>query len=114
MKSKLKRLLLAAPVVFACMFSTAFADGLLYRTCLLTWTPPTENDDGSPVDELLGYYIYTGPAPDRLVLTYFMGAYNPSIAMRVPAVGARYFAVSAITVDGNESDLTEILSDSTE
>ena len=32
-------------------------------TALLSWTPPTENTDGSPLTDLAGYKIYYGASP---------------------------------------------------
>jgi hypothetical protein len=50
----MKRLLLA----FLALFATAATAGNL----TLTWTPPTENTDGSPYTDAAGYEIYYGPS----------------------------------------------------
>jgi hypothetical protein len=112
MKAKFGRLPLAALVSCACLWSPAFADDVSFRSYTLSWTPPTENHDGSPLTDLWGYYIYAGDSPDNLWLTYFMDSRSPSIDLRFLAAGTRYYAVTAVNVDGLESALSEVLSDS--
>jgi hypothetical protein len=114
MKAKLERLRLAATLLCACLFSQAFADEVTFRNYRLAWTPPTENEDGSPLTDLLGYCIYTGESPDNLWLTYFAGPQTASIDLSFVALGPRYFAVAAVNVDGFESSLSQVLSDSPE
>jgi hypothetical protein len=119
MKSKLARLRLAALFAVACTFSTAFA-AAQQKTLTVTWTPPTQNADGSPLTDLLGYYVYMGLTPEtlqpvfftlaqRIVLHYFPSYVRDGVRY-LAEDGVRYFAVSAINADGVESDLTEVLS----
>lgn len=72
----------------------------------LEWDPPTENVDGSPLDDLVGYRIYYGQ---------FSGSYSDELAvpdenstrheMSLPS-GSYYFAMTSLDVDGNESALS--------
>jgi hypothetical protein len=109
MRSKVWRLPLAALVVFAGAVSPAFAD---YETPLvLTWTPPEFNADGTPLLDLAGYYIYTGPSPDLLFPCYFTNADAPQISLWFPAGSVHYFAVTAVNVGGIESVMSAVVSD---
>jgi len=109
MNAKFARLRLAALVGIACTLSCA-ADP--YRTFTLTWTSPTENEDGSPLTDLQGYYIYVGQTPEALLPLYFTG--SPSVVLGHTGFGPRYFAVSAVNTSGVESALTEVLSEPVE
>jgi hypothetical protein len=110
MKSRLARLRLAALVSIVCVSSTALADGAtlasLYQTYTLTWTPPTENVDGSPLTDLLGYYIYSGPSPDTMVPYYFAPFGRSSFQVRRLKWGTYYFGMTAVNNDGIESAFT--------
>jgi hypothetical protein len=74
-------------------------------TASLSWTPPTERTDGSPLTNLAGYRIHYGNARntyDRLI-----NVNNPGIASYVVdnlSDGTWYFAVTAFTTDGLSSD----------
>lgn len=75
-------------------------------TVTLDWTPPTENVDGTPLTDLAGYRIYYGQ---------FSGQYTDELriananmtqhAVDLPS-GDYYFAMTAMDVSGNESDLS--------
>jgi hypothetical protein len=111
MKSKFARLRLAALVGIACTFSTALAADP-YRTFTLTWTSPTQNEDGSPLTDLQGFYIYVGQTPEALLPFYFTA--SQSVVLGQTGFGPRYFAVSAVNTSGVESSLTEVLSEPVE
>ena len=74
-------------------------------TASLSWNPPTERTDGSPLTNLAGYRIHYGNARnayDRLI-----NVNNPGIASYVVdglSDGTWYFAVTAFTSDGLSSD----------
>jgi hypothetical protein len=107
MYSKLARLRLAALMAIACTSSTALADGLWqYRTLLVSWDATQENTDGSPITDLQGYYIYAGDSPEALIPMYYTDAPNQAFLVGYWSAGTRYFAVSAVNVDGVESALT--------
>jgi fibronectin type 3 domain-containing protein len=69
----------------------------------LNWQRPTENVDGTPLTDLIGYRVYYGPASRD---------YEHSIAINEPTVtsyafeassGEYFVAMTAIDADGNES-----------
>ena len=75
----------------------ATADG----RATLSWVPPTENVDGTPITNLAGYRIRYGNAPDALDITVEIK--NPGVASYVvedltPATW--YFVVTAFTTAG--------------
>ncbi len=75
----------------------------------LSWVPPTENVDGTPLTDLAGYRIRYGKAADAL---------NTAVEIPGPAVstatiqglpaGTWYFAVKAYTVAKVESELSNV------
>ena len=70
----------------------------------LSWQPPTENADGSPLTNLAGYVIRYGTRSDALTLEVKIS--NPGIttAMIEDLAPAKwYFTVSAYTSTGVES-----------
>jgi hypothetical protein len=108
MKAKFWRLPLAALFAFACVVSPAFADD--ESPIELTWTAPVSNDDGSPLLDLAGYYVYTGTSPDTLFPCFFMIPNVPRIFLRYPPGAVYYFGVTAVNVDGIESAMTPVVS----
>lgn len=73
----------------------------------LSWTPPTQNVDGTALLDLAGFVIYYGPAQRQ---------YDHSIAINSPGItstvignlgtGTWYFAATAKTLTGMESGLS--------
>jgi hypothetical protein len=69
----------------------------------VSWVPPSENVDGSPLGDLLEYRIYVGVhsgtyqeivnVPDPAATSHFLSA----------SPGDYYLAVTAVDIDGNES-----------
>jgi len=103
---------LAALMGIACVFSTAVADELAQNQAFtLTWSAPTQNEDGTPLTDLLGYYIYVGDSQDAMLPLYYTNAGNSSVVLGVGGPGIRYFAVAAVNYDGVESEMTPILSE---
>lgn len=74
------------------------------RSAVTTWTPPTTNTDGTPVNNLAGYKMLVGNAP---------GVYTRSIDIRDPTAtgyivdnlepGTWYFSIRAYNAAGEES-----------
>jgi hypothetical protein len=111
MKCKFSRRRLAALVFCACVVSPTFADNTLpFDICVLSWAPPRANDDGSPLTDLAGYYIYTGNSPDTLIPSYFNNWGKLGIVLIYPPGGTHYFAVTAVNVNGFESSRTPVVS----
>ena len=70
----------------------------------LSWTPPTQNTDGSSITNLAGYRIAYGTSPNALTQTVQVanvGITRYSIDNLSP--GTYYFAVRAYTSNGTES-----------
>lgn len=70
----------------------------------LSWQPPTENADGSPLTNLAGYVIRYGNRSDALTLELKIG--NPGITTAMIenlAPATWFFTVSAYTATGVES-----------
>ncbi len=75
----------------------------------LSWTPPTQNDDGSPLTDLAGYRIYWGTAQG--VYTNSAALTNPGITTYVvdqltPATW--YFVTTAVNSSGSESSYSNV------
>lgn len=80
-------------------------------TVTLSWTPPTENTDGSPLVDLASYRIYYGLAvgdyPNQVVID------NPGIATFVVeglTPNTYFFVATAVNTQGVESDFSNVTS----
>lgn len=80
-------------------------EGSSLGSVTLSWTPPTERVDGSPLgNSLAGYRILYGQTPNQY--DFEEEIHNPSITRHVVddlAPGTWYFAVTAMTREGLES-----------
>lgn len=77
-------------------------------TATLSWNPPTENADGSPLTDLSGYRIYYGRNPDNLTQVVVLN--NPGLTRYVVEnlTPARWhFVMTSVNSDGAESLRTE-------
>jgi len=77
----------------------------------LSWTPPTQNTDGSPLTNLAGYKIYWGTNQNNLA--NFATVNNPGLATYVvtsltPATW--YFQTTALNSQGAESSPSNVAS----
>ena len=73
----------------------------------LNWTPPTENEDGTPLTNLAGYNIHYGKASRQY--TQRISVSNPGVASYVVqdlTGGKYYFSVAAVNSHGTESPLS--------
>jgi hypothetical protein len=80
-------------------------------TATISWVPPTQNTDGSPLTDLGGYRIYYGTSPSNLsqvielsnpgLTRYMVGNLSPS---------TWYFAMRSFSTDGAESEPSSIAS----
>jgi hypothetical protein len=80
-------------------------------TATLSWMPPTENSDGTPLTNLAGYEIRYGL--DRDDLSSAVSLSNPSLSVYVVenlASGTWYFAVLAVNASGVTSSLSNVAS----
>ena len=77
----------------------------------LSWTPPTENTDGSTLTNLAGFRIQYGTSADALTQTVQIA--NPGVATYVVTglnSGTWYFAVRAYSSGGAESANSNVAS----
>lgn len=73
-------------------------------TATLTWVPPTQNTNGTPVTTLTGYHIYYGTTEGALSQSIVVsGASTTSYEITGLSSGTWYFAVAAMAADGSES-----------
>ncbi len=73
-------------------------------TVTLSWMPPTQNADGSPLNDLAGYRIYAGQDPDAMSRVIVL--HNPGLTRHVVDGLSRatwYFAMSSFNRKGQES-----------
>lgn len=80
-------------------------------TATLSWTPPTQNVDGTPLTNLAGYKIYYGVAegdyPNEILIN------NPGIATYVVEYltpNTYYFVATAVNVQGLEGEFSNVMS----
>jgi Fibronectin type III domain len=79
---------------------TGFGTG----SATLSWTPPTQNTDGSPLNNLAGYRIYWGTSAGSYAHSVTVN--NPGLATYVVtelAPAQWYFVVTAYSAAGAES-----------
>jgi len=77
----------------------------------LSWSAPTQNEDGSSLTDLAGYRIYYGTSPSNLSKRVEVG--NPATTSTVITnltSGTWHFAISAYTKNGAESAKSRIVS----
>jgi hypothetical protein len=77
----------------------------------LSWTPPTQNDDGSALTDLAGYEVRYGK--DQANLDRSVQVTNPSVNTYVVdslTAGTWFFAVRSINTAGNGSTLSNVAS----
>lgn len=75
----------------------------------LSWQPPTQNEDGTPLTNLAGFRVAYGRAANQL--TQEVDLPNPGLTSYVVtglSSGTWYFAVKAYTSTGAESDLSRV------
>jgi hypothetical protein len=78
-------------------------------TAELSWSPPTQNSDGTPAIDLAGYRVYYGQDPQALGYSASLtGAQVTQYLITGLQPGTWYFAVAAVAANGIESELSEI------
>lgn len=79
----------------------------------ISWTPPTQNVDGSVLSDLDAYKIYYGTSPDNLSDSIRVEANVTSYMMSGLISGTTYyFAITSLNTVGTESDLSNVASKS--
>jgi hypothetical protein len=76
---------------------------------LLTWVPPTQNSNGTPLTDLAGYKVYWGTSqgnyPNSVTLS------NPGLASYLVenlAPATYFFVVTAVNAGGTESQFSNV------
>ena len=69
----------------------------------LSWDAPTENVDGTPLDDLAGFNLYWGAASRSYGVPVALSDPNTTSYSIELAAGTYYFAMTALDLDGNES-----------
>jgi hypothetical protein len=85
--------------------------GTATGSATLSWNPPTQNTDGSPLTNLAGYRVYWGTAQNNLTNSTTIS--NPGLSSYVvdqltPATW--HFAVTALNSAGSESSQSNVAS----
>lgn len=70
----------------------------------VSWAAPTENVDGTPLDDLGGYRVYYGDSSGSYIGSQVVEDSLATTTDVTLAAGQYYVAMTAIDVDGNESD----------
>ena len=84
-------------------------NAVVLGSATLSWTPPTQNTDGSALGNLAGYRIYYGSSANSLTNTVQIT--NPGLTSYVMgnlASGTYYFALAAYNSAGAESALSNV------
>ena len=77
----------------------------------LSWSAPTQNEDGSPLTDLAGYRIHYGTSASDLGKRIEVG--NPATTSTVVqslTPGTWFFSISAYTQTGVESSRSQVAS----
>ena len=80
-------------------------------TVTISWTPPTQNTDGSTLINLAGYHIYYGTSQSSL--TNVVNITNPGLATYVLSnlsAATWYFAMTSVNTNGQESARSTVVS----
>jgi len=103
-RRKLGVLCLMLAVILCLITAPAFAADVV-----LSYNPPTQNVDGTPVTDLAGYKIYYGTISRTISQTYDeIVDVGDVTTYKVSGLneGTYYFAVTAYDTSGNESDFS--------
>lgn len=79
---------------------------------LLSWIPPTENENGSALTDLAGYRLYRGTTAYNLQVVAMVT--NPGLTsyqLAPPTAGKYYFAITAVNAAGAESDYSPLITE---
>jgi hypothetical protein len=95
---------LLVAIISACGGGSSLVDQLGFSSATLSWMPPTQNADETPLTDLAGYKIYYGTEPGNYQRTIHID--NPGLSMYVVqslAPNTYCFVLTAINSRGVES-----------
>ena len=75
----------------------------------LSWQAPTQNDDGSELTDLVGYYVYQGSTPESMVPVAAVRAYSSSLQLTWLGPGTYYFGITALNSAGEQSAMSVVI-----
>ncbi len=80
-------------------------------TALLSWTPPTSNEDNSVLTDLSGYNIYYGTSPGVYTNTITVNSAGiSSYLVESLAINTWYFAMTSFNSSNIESAYSDVVS----
>ncbi len=83
--------------------------GVTTGSATLSWTPPTQNTDGSALGNLAGYRVYYGPSATALTTSIQLAnAGLTSYVVSNLTSGTYYFAITAYNSAGAESAMSNV------
>jgi hypothetical protein len=90
---------------------TVVVEQVALGSVTLTWTPPTQNEDGSPLTNLRGFRVYYGNSSSSLgSMIDIPNAGVTSAVVENLSSATWYFGVKAYNSGGVESSLSEVAS----
>jgi len=89
-------------IIFCLIFLLSTSAGFAAETTL-TWTPPTQNEDGSSLDDLDGYILYYGSSSDTYTHSIDVSNVTTYQLTGLTIGNTYYFAITAYDTSGNES-----------
>ena len=81
------------------------------ESALLSWTPPTQNEDGTALTDLSHYYAYygdTGQDPTKFPNKVQIGGNLSSFMIEALPEGTWCFAMTAVNSAGAESEFSNV------
>lgn len=79
------------------------------NSLMLSWTPPTTNEDGSPLEDLAGYRLYYGNESGNYSYVADVGNYT-TVEIDELSSSTWYVTVTAYDYFGNESGYSNEIS----
>jgi hypothetical protein len=117
-----RKLLVAAALVLIGLFVNACGEAVSLdgavpnvpgdggtNSLMLSWTAPTTNEDGSPLEDLAGYRIYYGNESGNYSYVVDLGDYT-TVEIDNLSNKTWYVTVTAYDYFGNESDYSNEIS----
>ncbi len=75
----------------------------------MSWVPPADNTNGTPLTDLAGYHIHYGTSQDNMTQVIDLaGTSTTEYEVSGLAPGTYYFAISAYTTEGTESAESDV------
>ena len=78
-------------------------------TAIIVWVAPTQNTDGTPLTDLAGFNVYSGPTAASLIKVGNVAPTALTYSITV-GLGTTYFAVTAVNAAGTESVYSAVVS----